>query len=144
MAVTAQVQAATDDRNGRPADTALELMKQLITLSSAVLALSATFIQKLSTSVPWKMVVLAAAWLCLISSALAGLETISAIVQARLEPELSDWSTGRGRTSALATKYCFIGGLLLFAVFAVAVLAESGEPNTSGVAVPQPTPIPTL
>ena len=107
--------------NGPAADTALELMKQLITLSSGVLVLSATFIGNFSTASALLLTVLAAAWVFLTIAVLAGLETISAIVKSRLFPEY-DWSRGRGQTTARVSKYSFVAGLALFAIFAFLTL----------------------
>ena len=96
---------------------ALELLKQLITLSSGVLALSATFVEKFAAVTPWVISVLVLSWVCLIASILLGLEAISAIVKARLSPDF-DWSEGRGKWTAAASKYSFVAGIALFAVFA--------------------------
>jgi len=95
------------------ADAAVELMKQLITLSSGVLALSATFIDRLAPAGLWSVALLLA-WLCLIAALIAALETISAIVKSRLEPGY-DWSTGRGQKSAQISKYGFVVGIALVA-----------------------------
>jgi hypothetical protein len=133
MAVTNNDDVVANDANGSAAETALELMKQLITLSSGLLALSVTFVEKLTALFPWKTALLGVAWLCLISSALAGLETISAIVQARLQPESHRWSEGFGRNAARIAKYSFVAGLVLFAVFGLVVLAEPRhEPSQTG------------
>ena len=105
--------------DARADDVALELMKQLITLASGVLALSATFIDKLRGATPWLLVILALSWLTLIASVFCGLETISAIVKSRLEPEENDWSTGRGKTYARVSKYTFVAGIALFAMVAL-------------------------
>ena len=48
---------------------------------------------------------------------LLGLEAISAIVKARLSPDF-DWSEGRGKWTAAASKYSSVAGIALFAVFA--------------------------
>lgn len=109
------------NRNGPAADTALELMKQLITLSSGVLALSATFIGNFSTTRALYLSMLVAAWVSLTLAVLTGLETISAIVKSRLLPEY-DWSCGRGLKTARISKYSFVVGLALFAIFAFLTL----------------------
>lgn len=114
----------SEEKNGSPADTALELMKQLITLSSGVLALSATFIGEFSTQSLMLIAVLGLAWLALILAVLAGLETISAIVKSRLDDN-DKWSTGYGKNAALVSKYGFVIGLTLFAIFALITLATS-------------------
>ena len=106
---------------------ALELMKQLITLSSGILALSATFIANLHTRSAPMLAVLVASWVCLVASVFFGLETISAIVQSRLAPDVADWSTGVGRINAKVSKYTFVAGLFLFGLFAFLVLTTSAS-----------------
>ena len=122
------------NKNGPPADTALELMKQLITLSSGVLALSATFISEFATSSFILIAVLGVAWLALIFAVLAGLETISAIVKSRLSEDY-DWSEGYGKRVAQVSKYSFVIGLALFASFALFTLSNrspsSGRATTA-------------
>ena len=115
---------------GTAGDTALELMKQLITLSSGVLVLSATFIDKFRWSSWWHLAVLVVSWLCLILAVLMGLETISAIVKTRLEPEEHDWSSGRGLNTARASKYGFVLGIGLFAFFAFLTMFSTSVPSS--------------
>jgi hypothetical protein len=95
---------------------ALELMKQIITLASGVVALSATFLEKLATS-PLSLVLLALSWAALLLSIYCGLQTISAIVKSRLSPE-HKWSEGSGKSYASVSKHAFVIGIVLFAVFA--------------------------
>lgn len=95
---------------------ALELMKQLITLASGVLALSATFLEKLGTD-PVERIVLGLSWLTLVTCIFCALQTISAIVKSRLNPE-HQWSKGSGQTYARVSKYAFVIGIFLFAAFA--------------------------
>jgi hypothetical protein len=107
---------------GRPADeAALELMKQLITLAAGVLALSATFVEKLRTDVVALLVLLALSWAALICSLLFGLQTISGIVQSRLNQD-DRWSRDSGRLSAQICKFAFLAGITAFALFAFAYL----------------------
>lgn len=110
-------------------EVALELMKQLITLSSGVLALSATFVENFTTDSIAMLIVLLLAWLSLVVSVYSGLETISAIVKSRLLTD-HDWSEGVGRRNATISKYAFISGLTFFAVFAFITLVVS-EPSGS-------------
>jgi hypothetical protein len=100
------------------AEAAIELMKQLITLSAGVLALSATFIEKLEPQGVLSIAVLVIAWLALVVSLIAALDTISAIVKSRLKPEF-DWSTGRGQRAAGISKYSFVLGIVLVAAVAL-------------------------
>lgn len=105
-------------------EAALELMKQLIALSSGVLALSATFIEKFRTESFLLLLLLILSWLALLVSVIWGLETISAIVKSRLNSD-DDWSKGYGRTSARVSKYSFVIGITLFAAFAFLTLVLS-------------------
>jgi hypothetical protein len=96
---------------------ALEFLKQLITLSSGVLALSAAFIENFLPASLWQAIILFTAWVCLALSIYFGLQAISEIVQSRLMPGLP-WANGPGRRYAAASKNFFVAGITLFAVFA--------------------------
>jgi ABC-type multidrug transport system permease subunit len=98
-------------------EAALELMKQLITLASGVLALSATFISELEGRSFLLIGFLVVSWVLLLSSIFFGLQTISVIVKSRLRSN-DDWSAGYGKKSAWASKYAFTAGIGLFALFA--------------------------
>jgi len=117
----------TDDQPSDAHEVALELLKQLIALASGVLALSATFIEKLSPATKTGLVVLGAAWLALLVSVFGGLQGMSAVVKSRLDPD-HDWSTGKGQFYARLAKYGFLLGILLFALFAfLSLLRISGD-----------------
>lgn len=110
-------------------DAALELIKHLITLSSGVLALSATFVTRITDrSGRWTLLLLGAAWLALTVSVVAGLQAISAIVKSRLDGNES-WSTGYGKGAATASKYAFVVGLALVAAFAFTTLVSTSGKN---------------
>ncbi len=96
---------------------ALEFLKQLITLSSGVLALSAAFIENFLPAALWQSIFLFTSWVCLALSIYFGLQAISEIVQSRLMPGLN-WAHGPGRRYAAASKNFFVVGIILFAVFA--------------------------
>jgi len=100
---------------------ALELLKQLITLSSGVLVLSATFVQKLNTTNQWLLLLLGVSWLLLVASVFCGLQSMSAMVKGLTHPEFH-WSQAQLRGYARASKYCFIGGIGLFVTFAFLLL----------------------
>jgi hypothetical protein len=95
---------------------ALDLMKQIITLSSGLLGVSATFVEKTALST-FLLVLLGLSWLSLILSIIFSLEAISAIVKSCLIPDI-EWSSGAGQRSAAISKYSFIIGLALFVFFA--------------------------
>jgi hypothetical protein len=115
------------DRRDTAAKHALELMKQIITLASGVLALSATFISDLRTEGWVLRVAIAVAWLCLTVAVFFSLQTISSIVKGSLDPDF-DWSEGYGRRAAALGKYFFVAGLATFAVFAFLTLVL-GSPS---------------
>lgn len=120
-----------DDRRADAA--ALDLVKQLITLASGVLALSATFLEKLGPLSPISLLLLAAAWLALIVSVLGGIQTMSAIVKSRLKSD-DEWSRGTARNFALASKYGFVTGITLFVVFAFLLLSDfKSQPESFGL-----------
>lgn len=96
---------------------ALEFLKQLITLSSGVLALSAAFIENFLPTSMLQSILLVISWVCLALAIYFGLQAISEIVQSRLVPGLN-WAGGLGRKYAGASKYFFIFGIIFFAVFA--------------------------
>jgi len=105
----------------------LELLKQLITLSSGVLALSAAFIENFLPESLVQILILIASWICLAISVYSGLQAMSAIVQSRLTPGL-DWSQGLGQKYGSASKYFFVAGITIFAIFAL-VSFLSKNPN---------------
>lgn len=119
-----------DGSHSEAAKIALELMKQLITLSSGVLVLSATFISQLNPAVPYLLLILVASWCCLITAIVSALKTISALIKSHLKPDLFDWSTGTGQSAAKVSRWSFIAGISLFAVFALVVLI-TGTQSTS-------------
>jgi hypothetical protein len=112
---------------------ALELMKQLITLASGVVALSATFLEKLGVD-PVDRILLGLSWLALVICIFCALQTISAIVKSRLNPE-HQWSKGSGQTYARVSKYAFVIGISLFAAFAFISFVSTSHfplPSTGG------------
>ena len=105
----------SDNNADKPA---LELMKQIITLSSGVLAISATFIINVKSISPKYLILIAVSWIVLLISLFFGLETISTIVQGRLEKNDRIWSEGYGRVCGIISKYAFFIGLALFVLSA--------------------------
>jgi len=116
------------DRKGAAAKHALELMKQIITLASGVLALSATFISHVPTENWLVRVLIAVAWLSLTLAVFFSLQTISSIVRGSLDPDF-DWSEGYGRRAAALGKYFFVAGLAAFAIFAFLTVVLGGTPR---------------
>ena len=112
---------------------ALELMKQIITLASGVVALSATFLEKLHIET-LSMLILGLSWAALVVSILYGLQTISAIVKSRLNAN-REWSRGRGQNYARISKYAFVVGISLFALFALSLFSLRQKGGFSGTSV---------
>jgi hypothetical protein len=108
---------------------ALELMKQLITLSSGVIVLGATFLEKFGADSMIHRVLLGLSWLALVTSIFCGLQTISAIVKSRLNSE-HQWSEGSGKVYARASKYAFVVGIFLFATFAFLSFVAPSPPSS--------------
>jgi hypothetical protein len=106
---------------GAARDTALELLKQLITLAAATLALSATFLEKLPPISLWHIGLVALSWTCLVSSLICALHAISSMIQRLRRPELGNWAEGSTKTFARWARLLFVVGLGALAAFAVAV-----------------------
>lgn len=108
--------------NSKADEAALELMKQLITLASGVLALSAAFIDKLPKTPKPFLSILILSWLSLIAALFFGLRTISTIVKSRISND-HEWWRGKGRSYGRTCRYSFLAGIGLFAAFAFISLA---------------------
>lgn len=121
-----QTSIVSDDAH----EVALDFAKQLITLSSGVLALSATFIRELPAASPVQLALLALSWAALAISVCGGLQTISAIVKSRLNADYA-WSTGAGQRYATISKFAFLTGVVLFAAFAFSLLLSSQTPDSA-------------
>jgi len=107
--------------NKSASDAALEFAKHLITLSSGVVALSATFVSRLTDAQWWSVVPLLLAWLSLTASVFGGLKTLSLVIKSRLL-NTNDWSKNPGERWARLSRWAFLAGVVLFAVFATTVL----------------------
>lgn len=110
--------------NKDAANVALEWVKQIITLASGIVALSATFLEKMGTYPDWILIILIISWACFISSVITGLTTISSIVQSNLLNN-NDWSVDTGKQNAVACKWLFIIGVVIFCVFALFTVIEN-------------------
>jgi hypothetical protein len=106
---------------------ALEFLKQLITLSSGVLAVSAAFIENFHPQSRLQVGLLIGSWACLAGSAYFGLQAISTIVQIRLIPDL-DWRDSSGLKFATFSNHLFVAGITLFAAFALASFLFTAAP----------------
>jgi hypothetical protein len=117
-----------DPDSKKAGEIALELLKQLIALSSGVLALSATFIEKLRPSHPLLLSLLACSWLALITAVFTGIQAMSATVKSFHRPEFT-FTEKRLRQYARTSKYAFLIGITLFALFAFVSLAAKTTPT---------------
>lgn len=105
------------------AKLAVELIKQIIALASGVLALSATFIQRIS-SISWvAILLLGISWILLLISIGFGLNTISTIIGSHLYRTIN-WSSGKGKVSAEVSKWAFFGGISVFILFALILIIQ--------------------
>jgi len=93
-----------------------DITKQIITLTTGVLALSATFVKIFITSSPENFIILIFAWSLLTFSIIAGLFTLSSMVNNlknnKYEP-FSIYTT----IPAITQWICFILGFILFWIF---------------------------
>lgn len=121
----------------RADETALELMKQLITLASGVLALSATFIARLRDIRPLLLILLAVSWLALLISVFFGLQAIASIVEGRMNRGDDGDSIEEVTKKARVAKFGFLIGIAMFAAFAFGSLIypEKREPAAGGTQV---------
>jgi len=110
-------------------ETTLELLKQLIALSSGVLALSATFLEKFWSDRIELQALLALSWALLMVSTICGLQAISSMVQFLRHPDFA-WSADALRKWARASKWCFVAGIASFAIFAFLAALTSTSAGT--------------
>lgn len=66
---------------------AIEWIKQLITLSSGIIVLSATFITTIFELINWSIWLLIISWVALLLSIVNGLNSISVIIQSRINQD---------------------------------------------------------
>ena len=102
-------------------EVALEWLKQLITLSSGIIAFSVTFGPSITdgmSGMRWPLVLLGFSWLLFVVVIILSLDVISAITYSRIHNDDS-WAEGRRKTTALVAKLCFIAGIVVFVAFAV-------------------------
>lgn len=106
------------DKNDDAHKVALEWIKQIITLSSGIIVLSATFISSIFNQLNWSIWLLIISWVLLLLSIVFGLNTISTITYSRIHHDDS-WSSGKGKNYACAAKWLFMAGISIFVIFAL-------------------------
>jgi hypothetical protein len=121
-----EFESEDEETDSRADSAAMSLVKQMITLSAGVLALSATFLEKISLLPIWLLLILALAWLALMLSVFGGIQSLSIIVKSRLNRD-DNWSKGTGRGFAQLAKYGFLAGIGLFAIFAFCLFRTTGH-----------------
>lgn len=134
MALMVPPDLKSDDQAAR--DTALELLKQLITLSAATLALSATFLEKIPSAGSRALWLLGLSWAFLVLSLVCALQAISNMIQRLRRPEIGNWAEGGTKVFARIAKLSFVVGLLALAAFAVATAVGSSSTPQSSHATP--------
>lgn len=97
---------------------AIDWIKQLITLSSGIIVLSVTFITTIFDQINWSIWLLISSWVALLLSIIYGLNSISVIIQSRVNQD-DEWHSGHGRNYAKAAKWLFTTGISLFVIFAI-------------------------
>lgn len=97
---------------------ALEWVKQIITLSTATVVFSGTFVTQIFKHLNWSLWLLVISWLLLVSAIIFCLETISMITNSRIYQD-DLWTSASGRSKAKASKWLFILGIFFFVVFAI-------------------------
>ena len=111
------VQGKPMSHNSEASKTALELLKQIATLASAVLVLSGTFVGNM-LPVPYHvLILLGLSWLLLVFALLYSIKSTSAIVQSQIEDN-DDWAEGSARKWGARAKWLFFSGLVLLITFA--------------------------
>jgi hypothetical protein len=96
---------------------ALEWLKQIITLSSGIIIFSGTLVGTIVDKPNWSFYILGLSWLLFLPAIIFSLETISTIISSRIHDDTS-WTQGAGRRMGAITKICFVGGIILFVIFA--------------------------
>jgi hypothetical protein len=100
---------------------AVEWVKQLITLSSGIIAVSAAFLYQVKDLSWYFFIPLVISWGLLLISIIYGLNTISGIVGFHLD-NLHDWSEGTCKTNAIICKHAFISGICFFVIFGLIII----------------------
>lgn len=121
--------------NKEASDAALEFSKHLITLSSGVVAVGATFVSHFDTAPRWSLSILLTAWTTLTISVFAGLKTISFIISSRIHDN-NDWAHGSAEKWAKVSRWSFLGGIIVFALFA-SVAMTLGDVKSPAKSAPE-------
>ena len=107
-----------------------DLVKLIISLASAVVALSATFADKFSHDVGWGILLLFLAWACLAASIIYGVNAMSKLAHAQWTDadRWWDWTFPLMRRSWR----CFQSGMVVLLVYAgIAAFIQSRQPKAA-------------
>ncbi len=116
------------------AKLATDTMKQLMTLSSAILALSATFLKDLSRRTVTHKKLIGIAWSLFIVSIVFAFWSVLAITGTVWKPEISPngiYGSNVVIPSMLAI-FTFVAAIVFFACFAYSCIADLGEKGGAG------------
>jgi hypothetical protein len=97
---------------------ALELLKQIITLSSGIIVLSATFIKDIFSNPFYVFIPLFLSWIVFSIAIIYALNCIDGITQSRIEND-DRWKKGATKNEAGYAKTFFIIGIIVFMIFAL-------------------------
>ena len=109
--------------------SASDLVKLLISLASGVLALSATFIEKLSLGARWVIIVLYFSWAALIVSIIFGVRTLSKLTHAQ-QTGTTQW----GQMALPSMRWCwrfFQAGVVLLMIYGATLAGFQAWSNRS-------------
>ena len=115
----------TDDRWSKAFDFAQDTTKQVLTLSTGIIALTITFIKEIAGDAPESaMKFIEISWVLYLASILAGLLTLMALTGSLGELKEGSASVYERSIRIVAglQLLCFLGGLVLTVVFGVKAL----------------------
>lgn len=120
------------DHNKHASNTAVDYLKQLITLASGVLVFSAAFIGDFKAHGFWSYLSLGTSWMLLCLCLVCGLWSMAIIVKSSID-ENDNWAEGRGRTLSRISRVSFAIALFTFAVFAfISYVNQNGASLSHG------------
>jgi hypothetical protein len=107
----------SDDNPGQ--ESARELAKLLISLSSAIIAISATFVEKHTARVSYLVILLPIAWILLLVSLFYGIKSLIAFVNAQQTNSSNWWGLTKPplRTSWVSFRW----GVIILSIYAFLV-----------------------
>lgn len=134
MSPSAAENAGGGGQRSAAQESVRDLAKLLISLASAVVALSVTFTDKLSQGVGYVVIVLLLAWACLAASIICGVNAMSKLAHAQWTgaEKWGDWTFPQMRWSWRSFK----AGILLLLIFAATSAAIKARQPVRDMKVP--------